>query len=573
MRKTIMCFILFVFVSFSCDLTNPGGTDKDTIAPEINNNIVWFTDLTGDSVKVNWISATDNLTIQDDLSYRVSKGKSNLTITDVVMDWTKMATSCVIQDLTKDEEVFIKIEVKDTSGNISVYDLKSFIPSIDSEAPTVNDPKLEFSLISDSSLTINWNESLDNKTDKDNIMYKVYFSLENNIDSIQDIKINGTLVAQPLIGISTINVTNLTANTTYYFNLIASDQSGNETIYSQNEVKTQYATTGTIENVSYYIAGSTIDSTGDETEYGLALMGGGSRVQQAFEWMQTKAGGGDLLVLTTAEIDTAFVAWADDIKKIGFNSVIVLRINSSVKANTSFVYTMIKRAEAIYMDVGDQAKYYNYFKGSRVYDAIDELTNTSATKRVPIGGASAGLHMLGGFAYIPATLAVYWDEALANPYNIYMNNVKDDMFAFQYMTGVLTESHFSQRTRAGRVLGMSARLIQDGRVSFGNTKAIAVDEATALCVDKDGIGVAYGLNYVFMFNAISEPDTCESEKLLVWRDGMRAYRIKGSTVGAGSFNMTTWTGTGGAWYLYDIEGTTKPTENSKESDLIKVTAQ
>jgi cyanophycinase-like exopeptidase len=55
---------------------------------------------------------------------------------------------------------------------------------------------------------------------------------------------------------------------------------------------------------------------------------------------------------------------------------------------------------------------------------------------------------------------------------------------------VLTDTHFAERDRLGRLTGFLARLRADrwSKVPLG----LGVDPATALCVDRDGVGRVVG---------------------------------------------------------------------------------
>ena len=56
---------------------------------------------------------------------------------------------------------------------------------------------------------------------------------------------------------------------------------------------------------------------------------------------------------------------------------------------------IIRHAEAVFIAGGNQARYVNFWKGTPVEDAI----NANIASGKPIGGTSAGLAVLGEFAY------------------------------------------------------------------------------------------------------------------------------------------------------------------------------
>lgn len=99
------------------------------------------------------------------------------------------------------------------------------------------------SLITSTTITVNWTKATDDVSAQANLQYLVYFSTSNNIDTLANIEANGTPVgtyrttneyygsASPNSGtpINT-NVTGLsdTSATRYYFNMIAKDEAGNK---------------------------------------------------------------------------------------------------------------------------------------------------------------------------------------------------------------------------------------------------------------------------------------------------------------------------------------------------------
>jgi len=80
-----------------------------------------------------------------------------------------------------------------------------------------------------------------------------------------------------------------------------------------------------------------------------------------------------------------------------------------------FVIEHIKNAEALFIAGGDQSDYVNLWKGTPVEDAINYLANV---KKVPIGGTSAGMAVLGEFLYSAMTnSSLTSEEALADPFH------------------------------------------------------------------------------------------------------------------------------------------------------------
>jgi cyanophycinase len=235
------------------------------------------------------------------------------------------------------------------------------------------------------------------------------------------------------------------------------------------------------------------------------------------------------------------------------DSVHTLVINKASFANTTYVETVIKNAEALWIAGGDQTTYYNLWKGTKVESAVNYLINT---KHVSVGGTSAGMAVLGQIDYVPTT-SVTSAEALANPFHTNMNYRTTDFLNQVPLTaGIITDTHFSERDRLGRTLAFLARNIVDGYTSVSTTKGIACDEGAAVCVDENGLAKIFGWanynDYVFFFQADTTPDRCVSGQTLNWTNAVTVYKVRGLTTGANTFNLNTWTGTGGSWQNVNV---------------------
>ena len=83
------------------------------------------------------------------------------------------------------------------------------------------------------SLTLNWTKATDNVTSPANLKYYVYQSTSDNVRTVADCEANGTLLnTNGAKDIATYLVTGLMANTTYYFNVIVENETGNKVAYT-----------------------------------------------------------------------------------------------------------------------------------------------------------------------------------------------------------------------------------------------------------------------------------------------------------------------------------------------------
>jgi len=297
-----------------------------------------------------------------------------------------------------------------------------------------------------------------------------------------------------------------------------------------------------------YLTGNAADVTTAATG-GLLLMGGSTDVDAAINWFLQRAAGGDVVVIRSTGAD-GYNAYMFNMVPV--NSVETLIIDTREKAALTSVSDKIRGAEALFIAGGDQWNYVNFWKNTPVEDAINYLINT---KKVTVGGTSAGLAILGSSYYSAQTGSVTSAQALANPYHRYVTLGAGDFVNSAWLANTITDSHYTQRDRQGRHITFMARLMKD----FGyaaTVKGIGVDEQTAVCIDAAGMGKVYGLNNAyFLRNTGLGAETCLSGSPLTWnRNGqaVSAYRIAGSATGNGSFNAANWTFTGGTGYYYYV---------------------
>src|ERR1700677_4106182 len=125
---------------------------------------------------------------------------------------------------------------------------------------------------------------------------------------------------------------------------------------------------------------------------GIAMMGGGADLDEAFRWLCQKANGGDFLILR-ATGDDDYNPWVN--KLCNLNSVATLIIPNREAANDPAVATIITQAEAVFIAGGDQS---NYLRGWQD-TPVETVINAGIAAGKPIGGTSAGLAVEGEFVY------------------------------------------------------------------------------------------------------------------------------------------------------------------------------
>ena len=285
---------------------------------------------------------------------------------------------------------------------------------------------------------------------------------------------------------------------------------------------------------SYFRVGNAANVT-PATTGGTVLMGGGTDVDAAFQWMCQRSGDGDFLVIRATGTD----AYNPYIQQLcpNENSVATLIIPNRSAASDPFVVSTIQSAEALWIAGGDQSNYINFWKGTPVETNLNALI----TRGVPVGGTSAGMNVLTQFVYSAlASKGVTSSQALADPFTRYIT-LDRDFAAVSTLAGVIGDPHFVTRDRMGRDLAFLCRINLNGWSA--TPRGISIDEQTALLIDASGNASVVGNSTVYFLQAPGAPQVCQAKTPLTYQN-ISVYRI---TVG-GSFDLGKWTGKGGVSY-------------------------
>ena len=272
---------------------------------------------------------------------------------------------------------------------------------------------------------------------------------------------------------------------------------------------------------------------------GLVLMGGGTDVDAAFQWMCQKAGGGDFVVIRTTGTD----AYNPYIQQLcpQMDSVETIIITSTTGANSAYVSSHIQNAEALWIAGGDQSTYVALWRGTAVQTGVNFLLNS---KHAPVGGTSAGLAVLSQFIYTGAVGSVTSSQALANPFHRYVT-LDRDLFQSALGGNKLYDSHFVTRDRMGRSLVFLARIVNNGWAA--QPRGIGIDEETAILVEPNGAGSMVGVGAAYFLQAPG-PAQVLADKTPMTYLNIGVYKVPQG----GTFNLSTWAGTGGVAYTLNV---------------------
>jgi cyanophycinase len=277
----------------------------------------------------------------------------------------------------------------------------------------------------------------------------------------------------------------------------------------------------------YYRVGNRLDIAGSP-KAGFALMGGGTDLDEAFRWLCDRAGGGDFVVLRATNSDD-YNSYIQKLCKV--NSVATIVIPSREAAGDPFVAKVIRHASALFVSGGDQANYINFWMGTPVQSALNE----AITRGVPIGGTSAGLAVMGEYAYSaqgdkPDDPNLDGKMAMSDPFGSRITLVRG-FLDIPILKGVITDTHFAKRNRMGRLLVFLARLHEQ------EVRGIGVEERAAVLLEPDGTAKVVGRGGAYFVELKQNAEVLEAGKPLTVRN-VDVQRV----VPGHAFNVKTWRG-------------------------------
>jgi cyanophycinase len=267
-----------------------------------------------------------------------------------------------------------------------------------------------------------------------------------------------------------------------------------------------------------------------KTQSGFALMGGGTDLDEAFRWMCQRAGGGDFLVLR-ATGDDDYNPYIQPLCKL--NSVATLILPNKEAANDAFVAATIAHAEAIFIAGGDQANYTRNWMGTPVQAEM----NAAIRRGVPIGGTSAGLAVMGEWAYSaegdkPDDPNLDGTLAMENPLGPRIT-LTHGFLNIPVLKGIITDTHFAKRNRMGRLLTFLAKI--ESSTSGASMHGIGVEEKAAVLLEPDGRAMVIGHGSAYLVTAVPPFAVLASGKPLTGA----TFAVQ-KVVSGKSFNVTVW---------------------------------
>jgi cyanophycinase len=236
----------------------------------------------------------------------------------------------------------------------------------------------------------------------------------------------------------------------------------------------------------YYQRGSGLDKL-HQGQRMYFLAGGGDSTSfndGRSEFFQKGSNGKDIVLVSQGIEQLEFINDVFDVYAAGkVRSVTSVNITTRAQAMDPRIASIISGADAIWFGGGAQSLYQSIFVGTPLFSALAN----AARSNVAIGGTSAGMAMLGQSAYID----VPWDSVKSRfvtqqPQSPRVQIMtQGSQLPFAGLTcvsnaplgGIITDTHFSDRDRMGRLTAFMAR---------NGHRGLGVDDSTALLISSVG---------------------------------------------------------------------------------------
>lgn len=299
-----------------------------------------------------------------------------------------------------------------------------------------------------------------------------------------------------------------------------------------------------------HTAGAVTSDASPRTTSAFLLAGGGPDNDNAVTALVDAGGRGDAVILRMDDTGGAYASYfvsrgARSATELAFDSVhandeVVGATLTGLRAlaDDPWVASRIDAAETLFIAGGNQTKYVDVWRGTKLAAAVDRLVARGGT----LGGTSAGMHALAGVVHTPRGTgnSVRSADALLDPY-IAQGELGGSLsldltvgpFMIPLLHGLVTDTHWTQRDRLGRSLVFLARTLTDGLRPLGAVSLLACDEGVAVLFDATGTGRVFGgSGAAFLFRPDQAPDRCVDDRPLSWSGGVPYERVAATPGGS-----------------------------------------
>lgn len=197
--------------------------------------------------------------------------------------------------------------------------------------------------------------------------------------------------------------------------------------------------------------------------------------------------------IAVVSYDAAATDWIPNYFK-GFGAIAAknIVISSRTAADLQSIYDTLITYDGVFIKGGDQAKYYQYYKGTKTQEALQYIYDKGGV----LSGTSAGTAILSPIVYTAVVASVDPAYALPDAYSSQITLEND--FLNTLPKKYIFDTHVAERGRFGRLPSFLASWYKKTKeIAIG----IGVDDHTALCIDDEGKASVFGTGAVgFYYN-------------------------------------------------------------------------
>ena len=196
----------------------------DTQSPTVSKLDFTSIKTTCDSITVTWEKATDNVTPDDKIIYRIYIKENNTDENSRCILLGPNITSYSFRELKPDTEYLVHVIASDEAGNFIRYPAQNASKRIktaifDKEPPKVSTTSFKTIESTSDSITVTWEKATDNITAAEKIVYTVYIK--------ENISTEVSRLVHTAKNLTSYTFTGLKADTEYLVHVFADDEAGN----------------------------------------------------------------------------------------------------------------------------------------------------------------------------------------------------------------------------------------------------------------------------------------------------------------------------------------------------------
>lgn len=220
--------------------------------------------------------------------------------------------------------------------------------------------------------------------------------------------------------------------------------------------------------------------------------------QEPYLWFVDQAQSGQVLVLSRDDLSPWLPSYFES---LGAEEALVMSIESH---SQEAIVEALQAADGVFLKGGNQQDYLDAWLNSPVEQEIRALFERGGA----VGGTSAGAMVLGEFVSANTlSRGPTSEENLLDPENVY-NAIQSGFVGL--LPGTVVDTHYIERGRPGRLLGMMGRILRESGAGAGRDWnragdeesmifGLGIDDQTAVMISPDGRMRVSGTGLVHWF--------------------------------------------------------------------------